>query len=104
MSLSPGSRMSWLVSQVRPTFHDGRSLREIAQRPLLGMVSALPTHGLRVMRRRAALLFAGGQRPVGVLRRCFRVPFPGRAWLLRTDPWISSRKPRNDLPNYRRPG
>jgi hypothetical protein len=48
------------VSQVRPTFHDGRSLREIAQRPLLGMVSALPTHGLRVMRRRAALLFAGG--------------------------------------------
>src|SRR6202521_4067672 len=60
LSLVAGLAMSWLVSQVRPTFHDGRSLREIAQRPLLGMVSALPTHGLRVMRRRAALLFAGG--------------------------------------------
>jgi G-rich domain on putative tyrosine kinase len=60
VSLLAGLTMSWLVSQVRPTFHDGRSLREIAQRPLLGMVSALPTHGLRVMRRRAALLFAGG--------------------------------------------
>jgi polysaccharide chain length determinant protein (PEP-CTERM system associated) len=60
LSLLAGLFVSWLVSQVRPTFHDGRSLREIAQRPLLGMVSALPTHGLRVMRRRAALLFAGG--------------------------------------------
>ena len=60
VSLLAGLFVSWLVSQVRPTFHDGRSLREIAQRPLLGMVSALPTHGLRVMRRRAALLFAGG--------------------------------------------
>jgi len=32
----------------------------VAQRPLLGMISILPTHSLRVMRRRAALLFAGG--------------------------------------------
>ena len=41
---------------------DGRPLtvREVAQRPLLGMISMLPTHSLRVMRRRAALLFAGG--------------------------------------------
>jgi hypothetical protein len=51
---------SWLVSQVRPTFHDGRVLREISQRPLLGTVSVLPTPGLRALRRRAALLFAGG--------------------------------------------
>ena len=60
VSLLAGLATSWLVSQVRPTFHDGRSLRDVAQRPLLGMVSSLPTHGLRVMRRRAALLFAGG--------------------------------------------
>ena len=60
VSLLAGLAMSWLVSQARPTFHDGRSLREVAQRPLLGMVSILPTHGLQVMRRRAALLFAGG--------------------------------------------
>ena len=60
VSLLAGLAASWLVSQVRPTFHDGRSLREVAQRPLLGMVTTLPTHGLRLMRRRAALLFAGG--------------------------------------------
>jgi polysaccharide chain length determinant protein (PEP-CTERM system associated) len=60
VSLFAGLAVSWLVSQVRPTFHDGRSLREVVQRPLLGMVSILPSHGLRVMRRRAALLFAGG--------------------------------------------
>lgn len=60
ISLFAGLAVSWLVSQVRPTFHDGRLLREVSQRPLLGMVSILPTHGLRVMRRRAALLFAGG--------------------------------------------
>lgn len=60
ISLGAGLAASWLASQVRPTFHDGRSLREVVQRPLLGMVSILPSHGLRVMRRRAALLFAGG--------------------------------------------
>jgi polysaccharide chain length determinant protein (PEP-CTERM system associated) len=59
-SLFAGLATSWLVSQVRPTFRDGRTLREVAQRPLLGMISILPTHSWRVMRRRAALLFAGG--------------------------------------------
>jgi polysaccharide chain length determinant protein (PEP-CTERM system associated) len=60
ISLAAGLAASWLVSQARPTFHDGRSLRDVAQRPLLGMVCILPTAGLRSMRRRAALLFAGG--------------------------------------------
>jgi polysaccharide chain length determinant protein (PEP-CTERM system associated) len=60
VSLLAGLAVSWLVSQVRPTFHDGRSLRDIAQRPLIGMVSILPTHSLRAVRRRSALLFAGG--------------------------------------------
>ena len=60
ISLLAGLAVSWLVSQVRPTFHDGRSLRDITQRPLIGMVSILPTHGLRAVRRRSALLFAGG--------------------------------------------
>jgi polysaccharide chain length determinant protein (PEP-CTERM system associated) len=59
-SLFAGLAMSWLVSQTRPTFRDGRTLREVAQRPLLGMISILPTHNWRVMQRRAALLFAGG--------------------------------------------
>jgi polysaccharide chain length determinant protein (PEP-CTERM system associated) len=60
VSLLAGLAVSWVVSQVRPTFHDGRSLRDIAQRPLIGMVSILPTHSLRAIRRRSALLFAGG--------------------------------------------
>jgi polysaccharide chain length determinant protein (PEP-CTERM system associated) len=60
VSLLAGLATSWLVSQVRPTFHDGRSLRDVAQRPLIGMISSLPTHSLRVIRRRSALLFAGG--------------------------------------------
>ena len=59
-SLFAGLGTSWLVSQTRPTFRDGRTLREVAQRPLLGMISMLPTHSLRMMRRRAALLFVGG--------------------------------------------
>jgi protein tyrosine kinase modulator len=60
ISLLAGLATSWLISQIRPTFHDGRSLRDIAQRPLIGMVSILPTHSLRALRRRSALLFAGG--------------------------------------------
>jgi polysaccharide chain length determinant protein (PEP-CTERM system associated) len=60
VSLCAGLATSWLVSQARPTFHDGRALRDIAQRPLIGMISILPTHSLRAMRRRSALLFAGG--------------------------------------------
>jgi polysaccharide chain length determinant protein (PEP-CTERM system associated) len=60
VSLFAGLATSWLVSQARPTFRDGRTLREVAQRPLLGMISILPTHSWRVMRHRAALLFAGG--------------------------------------------
>ncbi len=60
ISLLAGVATSWLVSQVRPTFHDGRALRDVAQRPLIGMISMLPTHSLRSIRRRSALLFAGG--------------------------------------------
>jgi polysaccharide chain length determinant protein (PEP-CTERM system associated) len=60
ISLLAGLGASWVVSQTRPTFHDGRTLRDVAQRPLVGMVTLLPTHAFRRMRRRAALLFAGG--------------------------------------------
>jgi hypothetical protein len=48
------------VSQVRPTFHDGRVLRELAGRPLLGMISMIASPQLRLKRRRSALLFMGG--------------------------------------------
>ncbi len=60
VSLAAGVAMSFLVSQVRPTFHDGRDLRDVIQRPLLGMVSILPSPALRRKRMRAAFAFTGG--------------------------------------------
>ena len=59
-SFLAGLAASFLVSQVRPTFHDGRALREVSERPLLGMVSLVVGAEYRMRRRRAALLFAGG--------------------------------------------
>jgi polysaccharide chain length determinant protein (PEP-CTERM system associated) len=59
-SLLAGIVASFVMSEVRPTFHDGRGLREIVNRPLLGMVSTIPSPGLQHQRMRAALLFAGG--------------------------------------------
>ena len=45
-SLAAGLATALAVSQVRPTFHDGRVLREIAGRPLLGMVSMIAEPGV----------------------------------------------------------
>jgi len=59
-SLAAGLAASFLVSQVRPTFHDGQALREFAGRPLLGLVSMVTNEGIRHARRRAAIFFAGG--------------------------------------------
>lgn len=60
LALGAGAFASLLVSQTNPTFHDARGLREIAKRPILGMVSMLPSDALRRLRRRHAWLFAGG--------------------------------------------
>jgi len=59
-SLAAGVAAAFAVSQIRPTFHDGRVLREVAGRPLLGMISMIPNPALRAKRRRSALLFMGG--------------------------------------------
>lgn len=59
-ALAAGVAVSFLVSQVRPTFHDGRVLREIVNRPLLGMVSMVASPMSTRRRLRSALLFAGG--------------------------------------------
>jgi len=59
-SLAAGLATSFAVSQLHPTFHTGRLLREVAGRPLLGMVSMIVSPEYRVRRRRSALLFAGG--------------------------------------------
>ncbi len=59
-SLAAGLATAFAVSQVRPTFHDGRVLREIVGRPLLGMVSMIVGPEARAKRRRSAILFMGG--------------------------------------------
>jgi len=59
-SLAAGFAAALAVSVIRPTFHDGRVLREIAGRPLLGMVSMIAGPELRSRRRRSALIFVGG--------------------------------------------
>ena len=51
---------SLVVNQLMPTFHDARTLRDVTKRPILGMVSMLPSETLQRSRRRKAWLFAGG--------------------------------------------
>jgi polysaccharide chain length determinant protein (PEP-CTERM system associated) len=58
-SFCAGIAASFLFSQVKPTFHDNRKLREIAQRPVLGAVSLIPNKAMLARRRRSALYFFG---------------------------------------------
>ena len=60
LALAAGLGASLLLSQVMPTFHDARTLREVTKRPILGMVSMLPNESLQRSRRRNSWLFAGG--------------------------------------------
>jgi polysaccharide chain length determinant protein (PEP-CTERM system associated) len=59
-ALGLGLFASVAASQLVPTFHEAKSLREISGRPLLGMVSMLPSDALHRARRRNSWLFAGG--------------------------------------------
>jgi polysaccharide chain length determinant protein (PEP-CTERM system associated) len=59
-SLLAGVAISFLASQAMPIFHDARTLRAVSNRPILGMVSMLPSKALVQLTRRRAYLFAGG--------------------------------------------
>jgi len=59
-AITAGLAASLVVSQAMPTFHEARTLREITMRPILGMVSMLPSERLTRLRRRNSFLFAGG--------------------------------------------
>jgi hypothetical protein len=59
-SLGAGLFASLAASLLMPTFHEARALREVSRRPLLGMVSMLPSEALQRARRRNSWLFAGG--------------------------------------------
>jgi uncharacterized protein involved in exopolysaccharide biosynthesis len=59
-SLGAGLFASVAASQLMPTFHEAHTLREVSKRPILGMVSMLPSEALYRLRRRNSWLFAGG--------------------------------------------
>jgi hypothetical protein len=67
-AIGAGLFASLVASQVMPIFHDARTLRDVSKRPLLGMVSMLPTVALMRLRRINAYLFAGG---IGALLAAF---------------------------------
>jgi len=55
-----GLAVTFLISQLRPTFLDGRDLREVTGLPLLGTVSSTPDPKRRRVRQRMNLAFMGG--------------------------------------------
>ena len=55
-----GIAAAFAAAELRPTFHDARSLSLVTKRPALGMVSMLPNEALTRLRRRSLLMFAGG--------------------------------------------
>jgi len=58
--LGAGFALTFLISQLRPAFADGRSLREATGLPVLGTVSMLQTAERRSKRRRGLLAFGSG--------------------------------------------
>jgi polysaccharide chain length determinant protein (PEP-CTERM system associated) len=59
-ALGAGLFVSFVFSQVVPTFPDARSLRELTQRPVLGTVSLLDSPAVTSKRRRGLFMFASG--------------------------------------------
>ena len=60
VSLLAGVVASFAASEIKPTFHDARSLGRVTKRPILGMVTVLPSEELSMAKRRSMFLFAGG--------------------------------------------
>lgn len=58
--LAVGLALTFLLSQLRPSFVDGRSLREVTGLPVLGTVSMLSTPERRRARVRGLFAFGGG--------------------------------------------
>jgi len=59
-AIGAGLLASFAANEIMPTFHDARALRSTTQRPVLGMVTMLPSKALSQLRRRDSFLFAGG--------------------------------------------
>ena len=72
ISLVSGLAASFLANEIVPTIADARSLRQVTQRPVLGMVSMLVNDASRRSARRRSLQFAGG---LGALAAAFAGAF-----------------------------
>jgi len=59
-ALGAGLAASFVANEAMPIFQDARALRDSVQRPILGMVSILPSEAIVRLKRRNAFLFAGG--------------------------------------------
>ncbi|HKW81191.1 MAG TPA: XrtA system polysaccharide chain length determinant [Casimicrobiaceae bacterium] len=59
-ALAAGLLASFAANELMPTFHDVRSLSAASKRPMLGMVTMLPSETLSRIRRRNRFYFAGG--------------------------------------------
>jgi hypothetical protein len=59
-SLASGILASFALSQMRPTFHDSRGLREVAGRPVLGSITLVPSPQIVARARRNTLAFSAG--------------------------------------------
>lgn len=58
-ALGAGAAVAFAWSQIRPMVHDGRALRAIGGRPLLGSVSLVPDEKILAKRRRMHVAFFG---------------------------------------------
>lgn len=59
-TIAAGLAASFVASQLLATFHDARTLRDVTKRPILGMVTMLPSEAMTRTRRRNGIMFAGG--------------------------------------------
>ena len=76
-ALGIGAAASVAWSQVRPLVHDGRSLRAIGGRPVLGSVSLVPDQRLMAHRRRLHFMFFGS---LATLVACYGVGIALLVW------------------------
>jgi polysaccharide chain length determinant protein (PEP-CTERM system associated) len=60
LAFAAGLAAAYIANEVKPTFYDGRSLREVSGLPLLGVVSMIMSEPKRLAERRSLYRFAGG--------------------------------------------
>jgi polysaccharide chain length determinant protein (PEP-CTERM system associated) len=60
ISILAGLVAAFAASRLMPVFHNSKALREVTKRPILGMVSMLPTEALARYRRRDAFMLGSG--------------------------------------------